>query len=67
MMTLCCAVHAIGSDVLNSPPYSLSQQQKITDHVWMIGELVEAALHEAIAEPQGGKNGRFGVIDRGKP
>ena len=37
----------------------------ITDHVWTIGELLEAALHGTIAEPQGRRHGRFTVIDGG--
>lgn len=35
----------------------------LTDHVWTIGGLLEAALHGIIAEPQGRRHGRFTVID----
>jgi len=37
----------------------------LADHVWSTGELVEAALHGTIAEPQGKRHGRFTVIDGG--
>jgi hypothetical protein len=36
------------------------------DHIWSIGELVEAALTGVTPEPQGRKAGRFMVIDGGK-
>jgi IS1 family transposase len=42
-----------------------AMQLGITDHVWSIGELVEAALHGAIAESQGKRVGKFRVIDGG--
>jgi hypothetical protein len=42
-------------------------QLGITDHVWTISELVEAALHGVVTgEPQGRKVGRFTVIDGGR-
>jgi IS1 family transposase len=43
-----------------------AMQLGLADHVWSIGELVEAALHGTIAEPVGKRHGRFGVIDGGK-
>jgi IS1 family transposase len=43
-----------------------AMQLGITDHVWSIGELVEAALYGMIAEPIGKRHGRFTVIDGGK-
>lgn len=43
-----------------------AMQLGLTDHVWTIGELVEAALHGMIAEPQGRRHGRFTVIDGGQ-
>ena len=38
----------------------------VTDHVWSIGELVDAALAGNVPAPQGHRIGRFGVIDGGK-
>ena len=35
------------------------------DHIWEIGELVEAALEGIIPEPPGERHGRFRVIDGG--
>ena len=43
-----------------------AMQLGITDHVWSIGELVEAALHGTVTEPQGMRHGRFTVIDGGQ-
>ncbi|MCH7777701.1 MAG: transposase [Gemmatimonadetes bacterium] len=37
----------------------------VTDHIWEIGELVEAALEGVIPEPPGERHGRFRVIDGG--
>lgn len=39
---------------------------RVTDHVWTISELVQAALTGELAEPMGRKVGRFAVIDGGK-
>ena len=41
-------------------------QLGVTDHIWTIGELVEAALHGDLGEPQGKRVGRFTVIDGGQ-
>lgn len=39
----------------------------VTNHIWTIGELVEAALDGvATSEPKGRKVGRFAVIRGGK-
>ncbi len=38
----------------------------VTDHIWEIGELVEAALEGIVPEPPGEQYGRFRVIDGGK-
>ena len=35
------------------------------DHIWEIGELVEAALAPEVPEPKGKRVGRFRVIDGG--
>ncbi len=37
----------------------------VSDHIWEIGELVEAALEGDIPEPPGERHGRFTVIDGG--
>ena len=37
----------------------------VTDHIWEIGELVEAALEGVIPEPPGKRHGRFTVIEGG--
>jgi len=37
----------------------------ITDHIWTIGELIEAAIMDEAPEPQGQRVGRFRVIDGG--
>ena len=42
-----------------------AMQLGLTDHIWTIGELVEAALNGVTPEPQGRKVGRFRVIDGG--
>lgn len=40
---------------------------RITDHVWSIGELVEAALNGVVpSQPEGRKVGRFTVLEGGK-
>lgn len=44
-----------------------AMQLGVTDHVWTISELVEAALNGVVTDaPQGRKVGRFTVIDGGK-
>jgi hypothetical protein len=42
-----------------------AMQLGVTDHIWEIGELVEAALEGVVPEPQGRRVGRFVVIDGG--
>ncbi len=42
-----------------------AMQLGVADHIWEIGELVEAALEGVIPEPQGRTVGRFRVIDGG--
>ena len=37
----------------------------VADHIWTIGELVEAATGPLLAEPEGERVGRFRVIDGG--
>ncbi len=39
----------------------------VTDHIWTIGELLDAALDGTLPEPQGRKVGRFTVIKGGQP
>lgn len=39
--------------------------QGITDHVWSIGELVDAATAGELPQPEGRRVGRFRVIDGG--
>jgi hypothetical protein len=54
-----CRVH----EALRVTP---AMQLGITDHVWTISELVDAALHGVLTEePKGRKIGRFTVIDGG--
>jgi hypothetical protein len=54
-----CRVH----EALRVTP---AMQLGVTDHVWTISELVEAALHGVVTdEPKGRKVGRFTVIDGG--
>jgi hypothetical protein len=55
-----CRVH----EALRITP---AMQLGVTDHVWTIGELVDAALTSEIApEPTGRRAGPFRVIDGGK-
>jgi hypothetical protein len=42
-----------------------AMQLGVTDHVWTISELVDAALNGVVQEPKGRKVGRFTVIDGG--
>jgi hypothetical protein len=42
-----------------------AMQLGVTDHVWTIGELVQAPLSGVTQEPQGRKVGRFKVINGG--
>jgi len=52
-----CRVH----EALRVTP---AMQLGVTDHVWTISELVEAARHGVVTgEPQGRKVGRFTVFD----
>ena len=37
----------------------------VTDHIWTIGELIEAASANATPEPKGRRHGRFRIIDGG--
>jgi len=66
MIRRCCV------DQLNPPPKAditrttPAMQLCLADHVWTISELVEAALHGTIDEPQGKRHGRFTAIDGGK-
>jgi IS1 family transposase len=43
-----------------------AMQLGIADHVWSIGELVEAALTGTVEAPQGRRHGAFRVIDGGR-
>jgi hypothetical protein len=54
-----CRVH----EALRVTP---AMQLGVTDRVWTISELVEAALTGMTQEPQGRKAGRFLVINGGK-
>ncbi len=54
-----CRVH---ETIRSTPAMALG----ITDHIWTIGELVEAALEGALPEPEGKRVGRFTVIDGGR-
>jgi IS1 family transposase len=54
-----CRVH----ETLRVTP---AMQLGVTDHIWSIGELVEAALNGVTPGPQGRKVGRFMVINGGK-
>ena len=38
----------------------------VADHIWTIGELIEAATGPDVPEPEGKRIGRFRVIDGGK-
>jgi IS1 family transposase len=51
-----CRVH----EALRVTP---AMQLGVTDHVWTVSELVEAALSSAVPEPGGRQVGRFRVID----
>lgn len=53
-----CRVH----EALRVTP---GMQIGVTDHVWTIGELVNAAVNGVTQEPQGKKVGRFTVINGG--
>jgi hypothetical protein len=43
-----------------------AMQCNVTNHVWSIGELVEAPLNGVVPDLQGHKVGRFTVVDGGK-
>jgi hypothetical protein len=44
-----------------------AMQLGVTDHIWTISELVEAALHGVVTnDPRGRKVGRLSVIDGGR-
>ncbi len=43
-----------------------AMQLGVTDHIWSIGDLVDAALEGVVPEPRGRKVGRFTVIDGGQ-
>jgi hypothetical protein len=51
-----CRVH----ETLRVTP---AMQLGVTDHIWTIGELVDAALDGVLAAPSGRRYGRFTVID----
>lgn len=38
----------------------------VSDHIWTIGKLVEAALDGIVPEPPGERRGRFRVIEGGQ-
>ncbi len=54
-----CRVH----EALRITP---AMQLGVTDHVWTIGDLVDAALSGVIRQPAGRRVGRFVVIDGGQ-
>jgi hypothetical protein len=54
-----CRVH----ETLRVTP---AMQLAVTDHIWTIGELVDAALEGVIPAPRGRRYGRFTVIDGGR-
>jgi IS1 family transposase len=54
-----CRVH----ETLRVTP---AMQLGVTDHIWTIGELVDAALEGVIPAPRGRRYGRFTVIDGGR-
>jgi IS1 family transposase len=54
-----CRVH----ETLRVTP---AMQLGVTDHIWMIGELVDAALDGVVPAPDGRRYGRFTVIDGGR-
>jgi hypothetical protein len=41
-------------------------QLGVADHVWAIGELVDAALDGVLSRPGGRRYGRFTVIEGGR-
>jgi IS1 family transposase len=53
-----CRVH---ETVRTTPAVALG----VADHVWTIGELIDAALNGEIQKPEGRRVGRFKVIDGG--
>ncbi len=53
-----CRVH---ETIRTTPAMALG----VTDHIWTIGELIEAATSPETPEPQGERVGRFRVIDGG--
>jgi IS1 family transposase len=55
-----CRVH----EALRVTP---AMQLGVADHIWTIGELVDAALDGTIAPESGKRHGRFTVIDGGRP
>jgi hypothetical protein len=54
-----CRVH----ETLRVTP---AMAQGVADHVWTIGELIDAALSGEIVSPIGRRVGRFTVIDGGR-
>jgi IS1 family transposase len=54
-----CRVH----ETLRVTP---AMQVGVTDHIWTIGELVDAALDGAVPAPGGRRYGRFTVIEGGR-
>jgi hypothetical protein len=54
-----CRVH----ETLRVTP---AMQLGVTDHIWTIGELVDAALEGVLPGPGGRRYGRFTVIDGGR-
>ena len=53
-----CRVH-------EAPPITPAMALGVTDHIWIIGELIEAATNGIDPEPEGQRFGRFTVIDGG--
>ena len=54
-----CRVH---ETIRTTPAVALG----ITDHVWSIGELLDAALAGELPQPAGRQVGRFRVVDGGR-
>jgi IS1 family transposase len=54
-----CRVH----ETLRVTP---AMQLGVTEHIWTIGELVDAALEDVLPAPGGRRYGRFTVIDGGR-
>jgi hypothetical protein len=54
-----CRVH----ETLRITP---AMQVGVADHIWSVGELVEAALDGVLSGPGGRRYGRFTVIDGGR-